>query len=135
MKVTLMGTGAADGWPNAFCHCVSCDDARRLRDFRAQTAALVDDVLMLDFGPDAPGAAVRHGCSLAGGATCPGHSCTCRSPCAAIIVVPVMGRALRRSGVIGPADALDSCRAWVGPGDPVRFTPVVAGDQVRVGGV
>ncbi|MDS1116830.1 ATP-binding cassette domain-containing protein [Gordonia westfalica] len=66
MRITLLGTGAADGWPNAFCRCGSCADARRRRDFRAQTAALVDDVLMLDFGPDAPGSAARQGVSLAG---------------------------------------------------------------------
>ncbi|GAC52295.1 bifunctional adenosylcobinamide kinase/adenosylcobinamide-phosphate guanylyltransferase [Gordonia amicalis] len=133
MKVTLMGTGAADGWPNAFCHCVSCDDARRLRDFRAQTAALVDDVLMLDFGPDAPGAAVRHGCSLAGVR----HVLVTHAHADHLAPQSLLFRSwVERSGdleVIGPADALDSCRAWVGPGDPVRFTPVVAGDQVRVG--
>lgn len=63
MKVTLLGTGAADGWPNAFCRCGFCADARRRRDFRAQTAVL-DDVLMLDFDPDAPGSAVHQGLSV-----------------------------------------------------------------------
>ena len=35
--------------------------------------------------------------------------------------------------IVGPADALEVCRQWVGPDDPVRFTAVAAGDRVRVG--
>lgn len=62
----MLGTGAADGWPNAFCDCASCVTLRGRGEVRAQTAALLDDVLLLDCGPDVPAAASRAGRSLAG---------------------------------------------------------------------
>ncbi|QMU22789.1 bifunctional adenosylcobinamide kinase/adenosylcobinamide-phosphate guanylyltransferase [Gordonia rubripertincta] len=133
MKVTLLGSGAADGWPNAFCRCDSCADARRLRDFRAQTAALVDEALMLDFGPDAPGAAVRHGVSLAGVR----HALITHAHVDHLAPPSLLFRSwVEGAGeleLIGPADALDACRPWVAPDAAVRFTPVVAGDRLRVG--
>ncbi len=54
MKVTLLGTGAAEGWPALFCRCVACLNARRLggKDLRTRSSALIDDVLKLDFPPD-----------------------------------------------------------------------------------
>jgi adenosylcobinamide kinase/adenosylcobinamide-phosphate guanylyltransferase len=36
--------------------------------------------------------------------------------------------------VVGPASALDQCRDWVGPDDPVRFVEVGPGDDVHLGG-
>ncbi|MDH3010984.1 MULTISPECIES: bifunctional adenosylcobinamide kinase/adenosylcobinamide-phosphate guanylyltransferase [Gordonia] len=133
MKVTLLGTGAADGWPNAFCRCDSCSDARRRHDFRAQTAALVDNALMLDFGSDAPGSAVRHGASLADVR----HVLITHAHADHLAPQSLLFRSwvdgVGELELIGPADALDVCRPWVGPDAGVRFTPVVAGDQVRVG--
>ena len=41
-------TGSADGWPNPFCACASCTWAKQAGVIRGQTAALVDDTLMLD---------------------------------------------------------------------------------------
>src|SRR5699024_9378340 len=66
MEVVLLGTGAADGWPNAFCRCASCVAAAREGEHGGQSAALVDDVLLLDCGPEIPAATVRHGRTLAG---------------------------------------------------------------------
>ena len=66
MEVVLLGTGAADGWPNPFCRCASCEDARRCGVLRGQTSALVDDELLIDCGPEAPGATSRLGRTLAG---------------------------------------------------------------------
>lgn len=133
MKVTLLGSGAADGWPNAFCRCDSCADARRLRDFRAQTAALVDEALMLDFGPDAPGAAVRHGVSLAGVR----HVLITHAHADHLAPQTLLFRSwVEGAGdleLIGPADALDVCRPWVGPDAEVRFRPVVADESLHVG--
>ncbi|MBB1048698.1 cobalamin biosynthesis protein CobU, partial [Dietzia cercidiphylli] len=34
MEVVLLGTGAADGWPNPFCRCDSCLDALRRGEVR-----------------------------------------------------------------------------------------------------
>ena len=64
-EVLVLGTGAADGWPNAFCGCASCSVLRARGETRAQTAALVDGRLLLDCGPDVPAAANRAGRSLA----------------------------------------------------------------------
>ncbi|MFL6070316.1 MAG: MBL fold metallo-hydrolase, partial [Actinomycetes bacterium] len=64
MKVQLLGTGSADGWPNAFCLCASCQAARREGHVRGQTGALVDNQLLIDCGPEIPAAANRHGADL-----------------------------------------------------------------------
>ncbi|MHC3001542.1 bifunctional adenosylcobinamide kinase/adenosylcobinamide-phosphate guanylyltransferase [Gordonia sp. GN26] len=133
MKVTLLGTGAADGWPNAFCRCTSCADARRLRDFRAQTAALVDGALMLDFGSDAPGAAVRQGVSLADVRQVLITHAHADHLAPQTLLFRSWVEGAGDLELIGPADALDQCRPWVGPDAAVRFTPVVAGDRVSAG--
>lgn len=65
MRVRLLGTGAADGWPNPWCSCPSCAAALAQGVVRGQTSVLVDDVLLLDVGPEAPRAALRQGVSLA----------------------------------------------------------------------
>ncbi len=52
MRVVLLGTGSADGWPNAWCTCASCTTLRARGDVRRTTSALVDDALLLDCGPD-----------------------------------------------------------------------------------
>ena len=61
MEVLLLGTGSADGWPNAFCTCASCETERRAGRTRGQTSALVDGVVLLDCGPATPAAASRAG--------------------------------------------------------------------------
>ena len=133
MEILLVGTGAADGWPSPFCRCDSCDGARERGVVRGQTSALVDDELLIDCGPETPGAVVRHGRSLAEVS----HLLITHAhfdhlgPQALLMRswIPDAGEL----EVVGPADALDVCRPWVGPGDPVRFTPVAAGDRVTVG--
>lgn len=133
MDVVLLGSGAADGWPNPFCRCGSCRDAQDRGDLRGQTAALVDDVLMLDCGPEAPRAAMRYKRNLAGVRHIllthahPDHL----GPQALLFRSWITG--LGELEVIGPAAALEVCRPWVGPDDPVRFVPVEAGDTLRVG--
>ncbi|BDB62093.1 bifunctional adenosylcobinamide kinase/adenosylcobinamide-phosphate guanylyltransferase [Rhodococcus sp. D-6] len=133
MEVVLLGTGAADGWPNPFCTCASCADAARRGEIRGQTAALVDDVLMLDCGPEAPRAAVRHGRSLAQVR----HILLTHAHADHLGPQALLFRSWVAAGVeldvIGPADALDTCRPWVAPDAPVRFVPVEPGDSLTVG--
>lgn len=133
MEVVLLGTGAADGWPNPFCRCASCADAARRGDLRGQTAALVDGVLLLDCGPEAPGAAVRHGRTLAA----VDHLVVTHSHADHLGPQALLSRSWAEGPgplqVVGPDAALEVCRPWVGPGEPVRFTPVAAGDRVGVG--
>lgn len=54
MKVTLLGTSSAEGWPGLFCRCEACLKARNLRgkNVRTRSSALIDDVLKIDFPPD-----------------------------------------------------------------------------------
>lgn len=131
MEILLLGTGSADGWPSPFCECASC--AAAAGQVRGQTAALVDGTLMLDCGPEAPRAAVRAGRSLAGVRHIlfthghPDHV----GP-AALLFRHWIGRP-EPLDLVGPRDALDQCRDWVGPDDPVRFIEVEAGAELQLG--
>ena len=66
MQITFLGTGAASAVPLPFCTCSLCQAARRLgaKELRARSALLVNDDLMIDFGPDAVPAAQRMGKDL-----------------------------------------------------------------------
>ena len=66
MELLLLGTGSPRGWPEPGCRCASCAGAASVRRSRAATSALVDDVLLLDPGPDAARAAADAGRTLAG---------------------------------------------------------------------
>jgi phosphoribosyl 1,2-cyclic phosphate phosphodiesterase len=62
MNLTFLGTAAANAVPEPFCHCTNCASARALGgpSFRKRSAALVDDVLLIDLGPDVLSAAALH---------------------------------------------------------------------------
>ena len=65
MRITMLGSGSSDGWPNPWCSCRSCASAAEQRVVRGQTSVLIDDRLLVDIGPEAPRAALRQGRSLA----------------------------------------------------------------------
>jgi len=133
MKVQLLGTGSADGWPNAFCTCASCGIARRNVDLRGQTGALVDDRLLIDCGPEVPASATRHGVALAGVRTLlfthahPDHV----GPAA--LLFRHWARRNEPLEVLGPPAALDLVRHWIAPQDPVTLRVLTAGDRVDAG--
>ena len=54
MKIKIFGTAAAEGFPAMFCECEHCNRARKSggRNLRTRSQALVDDTLLIDFGPD-----------------------------------------------------------------------------------
>ena len=54
MRIKFLGTAAYEGHPSMYCHCPNCDEARRLggKNLRARTQAIIDDDLLIDFGPD-----------------------------------------------------------------------------------
>jgi len=54
MKVTLLGTSGAEGWPGLFCDCTACAKARTMRgkNIRTRSSALIDGVIKIDFPPD-----------------------------------------------------------------------------------
>lgn len=121
MRVRLLGTSSADGWPNAFCACAACQSAKRLR---SPTCALVDDIMLLDYGPEAARAALRH----AGGLSRVRYLLITAAPTERTPPTPLLelARASRREPltVIGPPAMM---AAWPGvaePGAPVSFTPV-----------
>ncbi|NJO83030.1 MAG: hypothetical protein HC828_09540 [Blastochloris sp.] len=66
MQITFLGTAAANAYPEAFCRCANCTQARTLGgpSLRARSAALINHDLLIDLGPDIHTAAMRLGCGL-----------------------------------------------------------------------
>jgi len=62
MNLTFLGTAAANAYPEAFCSCDHCEQARKLggRSLRKRSAALINDDLLIDLGPDVMTAAALH---------------------------------------------------------------------------
>lgn len=54
MKLTYLGTAAAEGFPAVFCNCQYCNEARRLggKNIRTRSQALINDDLLLDLPAD-----------------------------------------------------------------------------------
>lgn len=61
----MLGTGAADGWPNPFCRCDSCLWSRKVKRIRTPTSVLIDGRVLIDPGPEAPRQAIRANTDLA----------------------------------------------------------------------
>lgn len=68
MKLTFLGTGAAEGIPSPFCDCPACEYARAHggRNVRRRQSVLVNDDLLIDFGPDIFPSCAELGLSLCG---------------------------------------------------------------------
>jgi phosphoribosyl 1,2-cyclic phosphate phosphodiesterase len=54
MRITLLGTAAAEGWPAPYCDCDACNEARRRGgpNLRSRSGALIDDDLKIDHNGD-----------------------------------------------------------------------------------
>lgn len=54
MKITYLGTAAAEGFPAVFCNCPFCQKARELggKNRRTRSQALVDEELLIDLPAD-----------------------------------------------------------------------------------
>ena len=68
MKLTFLGTSAANAYPEAFCRCKNCERARLLGGpiLRKRSSLLVNDDLLIDLGPDIMTAAQIHAHPLTG---------------------------------------------------------------------
>ncbi len=54
MKIQFLGTAAAEGFPALYCMCPTCQEAllKKGKNIRSRCQALIDDKLLIDFGPD-----------------------------------------------------------------------------------
>jgi adenosylcobinamide kinase/adenosylcobinamide-phosphate guanylyltransferase len=131
VNLTLLGTGSADGWPNPHCPCASCSAARSSGSLRGQTAALLDGVLLLDSGPEAPHAAQRAGLDLTGlrhvllTHAHPDH-------CAPAFLLFRSWVGSAPLDVVGPPEVIEQARMWVAPDSQVNFVEVSAGDRLAL---
>ncbi len=68
MKLTYLGTGAAEGVPALFCDCETCRNAlsRGGRNVRTRSQALIDDALLIDFPCDTFSHCMARGINLSG---------------------------------------------------------------------
>src|SRR5690349_2157422 len=125
VRVQFLGTGSADGWPNPWCHCASCGWARETGNLRGQTGVLIDDVILLDCGPDVPRAAARHGISLATvRRVLIGHAHPDHCGPQAFMWRNWSTQSAAPLEIIAPPAAVEACGDWVRPGGPVTFTAV-----------
>lgn len=134
MRALVLGTGSADGWPNPFCECASCTWARTSGSVRTTTSVLVDDVLLLDCGPDTTRQASRAGRSLAGlAAVLVTHAHHDHLDPAALLARSWAGPASSLR-VVGPQSVVDACEHWIGPHDTVALSAVAPGDVLDLDG-
>jgi len=66
MKIQILGTAAAEGWPGIFCGCDTCKRARIAggKDLRSRSSLQIDDVYKIDFPPDTYYHIIRYGLDL-----------------------------------------------------------------------
>jgi adenosylcobinamide kinase/adenosylcobinamide-phosphate guanylyltransferase len=136
VEVRLLGTGSADGWPNPWCTCASCSWARETGVTRTHTSVLVDDTLLIDFGPDVPRSASRSGVSLDRVRwLLLGHAHPDHTGPAALRWRSWASSPAAPLEVLGPPAAIAACRDFLGPGnDPgLAFREVLPGEEVERG--
>jgi adenosylcobinamide kinase / adenosylcobinamide-phosphate guanylyltransferase len=132
VNLTLLGTGAADGWPNPHCGCASCAGARAGGALRGQTSALLDETLLLDCGPETPQAAQRAGLDL----TRMRHVLLTHAHpdhCAPAFLLFRAWVSDAPLDVLGPPEVVEQARMWVAPDSPVRFVAVAPGERHTLG--
>ena len=66
MKFQYLGTAAAEGIPGMFCNCPVCQRTREAggKNYRSRAQAIINEDLMLDFGPDTYWHTCRFGLDL-----------------------------------------------------------------------
>ena len=132
MRVRLLGTGSADGLPNPFCSCATCEDARLTGRTRASSSALVDDIILIDPGPGAGAAAGRQGVALGAVA----HVLITHGHPDHLAPEFLMWHSwidgLPHLHLWGPAHALERCAHWIAPGTGVTTHVVAPGDDLTL---
>lgn len=66
MRLSFLGTAAANAFPESFCSCDNCRDARSEggKSLRKRSSALINDDLLIDLGPDIMSASQIHQINL-----------------------------------------------------------------------
>lgn len=134
MNVRLLGTGAAAGWPSAFCRCASCEWARSAGVVRAHASALVDDAVLLDCGPDVPTSAGRYGVALDRVRLLLLTHAHVDHAAPEGVLWRHWARVREPLLVAGPPNAVARYADWIDPNGPVSLRAVSAGDVVSVNG-
>ncbi len=132
MRITLLGTGSADGWPNPFCGCGSCAAERDAGRSRAPSSALVDECLLIDCGPTTPHLPAAAGVSLQRVEhvlITHGHPDHLHP---AFLLTRRWTSPRTTLHVWGPPRAMDLCRDWVGPDSMVELHVVAPGERVEL---
>ena len=72
MKLTYLGTAAAEGWPAVYCNCEYCKKARALggKNLRTRSQSLVNGDLLLDFPADTYAHALKNSLDLSAAKYC-----------------------------------------------------------------
>ena len=137
-KLTILGSAAAEAIPNPFCRCEVCQHARhaRGREVRGRSAALINDDLLIDLGPDLISAANRLNLYLGNLQTAlvtHGHldhwlpsNLAWRGP-------SYTSTPLAPLTVYGPGDALSVLQPYLDRETALSCRPVTAGDRWRAG--
>ena len=62
MRIKILGTAAAEGWPALFCNCQACVEALKLKgkNIRTRSSIQIDEILKIDFPPDSLYHALRY---------------------------------------------------------------------------
>lgn len=129
----LLGTGAADGWPSAWCPKPCCTDLIASSDLRTPTSALIDRRLLIDPGPESPRQAARWNISLAG-VTDVLVSHAHHDHLDASFLLHRSWTNDRPLRVVGPKPVIDECRRWLQPGQTtVQLVELTAGKDVTLG--
>lgn len=133
MKIQLLGTGSADGWPNPFCTCDSCESQRAHHIVRLNSSALIDDVLLIDPGPHVSAACALHGANLSGVQNIlvtHGHPDHCAP---SLMLFHQWTVSPSPVAIWGPPTALEEFGDWLAPNQSVSLNPVVPGDVIDLG--
>ncbi len=133
MEVLLLGTGASDGWPTAWCPDECCTSLVDSGEVRTPTSALIDRTLLIDPGPEAPRQALRSNISLAGVTdVLVTHAHHDHLDASFLLHRGWVNQQPLR--VVGPKPVLDECARWLKPGQrSVQLVPITAGRDVTLG--
>lgn len=66
MRIQILGTAAAEGWPGIFCGCNTCARARAAggKNLRSRASLQIDDIFKIDLPPDTYYHSIRFGIDL-----------------------------------------------------------------------